>query len=34
METPKVNINTSSKEELEKLPNIGDVLSQRILENR
>lgn len=29
-----ININTATKEEIETLPHIGDILSDRIIENR
>ncbi len=33
-DSPKININTSSIEALESLPNIGPVLARRIVQNR
>lgn len=32
--TRRININTATREELEKLPNIGAVLAARIIEHR
>jgi len=34
LQTPRVNINTASADELEKLPGIGKGLAERIIDHR